>query len=228
MGARALQLPAPYVGETKYGYVNPDYDRLWEVVVDLDVPLTVHIGSGASGPCYRGPGATMHDFMDTFKDSQDIVRDFICGGIFDRFRTLRLAATEGGIGWAPWFILMLDRMYDDNGVFLFPKLEERPSHYFRENCIITWQEDPPGIRCIEMMEDSVAWGSDYPHREGTFPRSRQLFNDQVNHLPADMQRKLASGNAARIFGFDLDRIVERYGPDSEHARTRMARPTADR
>ena len=218
LGARAAQIAAPYIGEENHGYVNPAYDRLWDAFVDLDVPVTMHIGSGLATPRYRGPGATMHDFMDTFLDSADTVRDFICGGIFERHSTLRLAATEGGIGWAPWYVMMMDRMYHDNGAFLFPQLKEPPSHYFANNCLITWQEDDPGIRCIDLIADSVAWGSDYPHREGTFPHSRSKIEAQVAHLPFDLQRKLCAENASRVFGFDLDVLSEKYGPGSDHQR----------
>jgi predicted TIM-barrel fold metal-dependent hydrolase len=218
VGHRAAQIAVPYVGEVKHGYPNPEYDRLWAAFVDLDMPVTMHIGTGCSKPRYRGLGATMHDFMDTFADTQDVVRDFICGGIFDRFPTLRLAATEGGIGWAPWFVMMMDRMYADNGAFLFPKLAEPPSFYFARNCLITFQEDVPGLRCLDMIESSVAWGSDYPHREGTFPHSRAKIAEQVAHLPEETQRRICAGNAARVFGFDLELLTRRYGPDSEHHR----------
>jgi predicted TIM-barrel fold metal-dependent hydrolase len=217
-GARAVQIPAPYVGDYKYGYLNKDYDRLWACLVELDVPLTMHIGSGYPTARHRGPGATMHDYMDTFADSQNMVRDFICGGVFDRFPGLRLAATEGGIGWAPWYMMMMDRMYEDNGKFLFPKLPYPPSQYFARNCLITWQEDEPGIRCLDMIADSVAWGSDYPHREGTFPNSRQKIAQQIGQLDVDLQRKVCADNAARIFGFDLDLLVAKYGPDSDHGK----------
>jgi predicted TIM-barrel fold metal-dependent hydrolase len=221
-GVPAAQLAVPYTGDLKHGYMNADYDRLWAAFVDLDVTIAVHIGTGMSGARYRGPGATIHDFMDTFADTQNIVRDFIGGGIFDRFPSLRLVATEGGIGWAPWYVMMMDRMYADNSNLLFPQIEHPPSDYFARNCLITWQEDEPGMRCIDLIIDSVAWGSDYPHREGTFPNSRAKIEEQVGRFPLDVQRKLCGGNAARFFAFDLEAIERRYGPSSEHERTYRA------
>ncbi|MGH2728668.1 MAG: amidohydrolase family protein [Actinomycetota bacterium] len=218
IGARAVQIAAPYVGDIKYGYASPEYDKLWAVLVDLGLPIGTHIGSGRSSPRYRGLGATLHDFMANLIDAQDIIRDFIAAGIFDRHPALRLAATEGGIGWAPWYISAMDSMWEDNGAFFYPPLPERPSHYFARNCLITWQEDAPGIRCIDMIEDSVAWGSDYPHREGTFPNSRKKIEEQVSTLPRDLQVKLCAENAARFFGFDLKLLAAKYGPGSEHER----------
>jgi hypothetical protein len=56
------------------------------------------------------------------------------------------------------------------------------------------------------------WGSDYPHDEGTFPYTtlalRQVFHDWSE---ADL-RKVLAGNAAGIYGFDLDALA---GPASQ-------------
>lgn len=216
LGHRAVQIPAPYAGDVKYGYCNPVFDKLWAACVDLEVPVCMHIGSGFSTARYRGPGATMHDFMETFLDSASIVRDFIAAGIFERFPKLKLVATEGGIGWAPWYLLMMDRMWEEYGNYFYPRLPEKPSFYFHRNVLITWQEDAPGIRNLDMLGDTVAWGSDYPHAEGTFPRSRASIREQLSDLPLERQIALCAGNAARVFGLDVQLLADKYGPDSEH------------
>ncbi|BBY83414.1 amidohydrolase [Mycolicibacterium pulveris] len=223
LGARAVQIAAPYVGELKYGYREADFDRLWSAIVELGVPVTMHIGSGKPKGRFRGPGAVLCDFMATFNDSPNLLVEFIGAGVFLRHPELKLAVTEGGIGWAPWLVMMMDRMWDDNGSMLDFKLPEPPSYYFKNNCLATWQEDMPGINSIDMIAEAVAWGSDYPHREGTFPHSRQKVEQQVANLDPVLVRRLTSGNAAKFFGFDVDLIVERYGPDSEHHRKYAAK-----
>ena len=51
---------------------------------------------------------------------------------------------------------------------------------------------------------NVMWGADYPHHEGTFPRTtlalRLLFAD----VSEDEVRAMTSLNAAELYGFDLD------------------------
>ena len=51
--------------------------------------------------------------------------------------------------------------------------------------------------------DNMMWGSDYPHSESTFPRSRQILADILAGVPADEQAKIVGGNTARVYGFDL-------------------------
>jgi predicted TIM-barrel fold metal-dependent hydrolase len=215
-GHRAVQVAAPYCGDVKYGYSSPEYDVLWAAAASLNKPICMHIGSGASSARYRGPGATLHDFMDTFLDSADIVRDFIGAGIFERHPTLNLVATEGGIGWAPWFLIMMDRMWEEFGNYFYPPLPQTPSFYFHRNVLITWQDDVPGLRNLDLLGQSVAWGSDYPHAEGTFPESRASIRKQVADLPLDTQIALVAGNSARVFGFDLEVLADKYGPGSAH------------
>jgi hypothetical protein len=55
--------------------------------------------------------------------------------------------------------------------------------------------------------DRVMWGSDYPHREGSFPYSREALRAAFAGAdPAELQQLLA-GNAARVYGFDLDALA---------------------
>lgn len=217
LGARAVSVAVPYVGEVEGGYCNPAYDRLWATIAELGVPVANHIGTGgAFGRLPQQPGFILKEFVYCQADAAEITMDFVSAGIFDRFPSLKVALVEGGVGWAPWYMLVMDRMWHDNGTFLRPRLQKPPSEYFRENILITFQEDPPGIRNLDVLEDCIAWGSDYPHMEGTFPRSRESIQKHMGNLPTETQRRLCAENAARFFGFDLDHIVKKYGPGSDY------------
>ena len=43
------------------------------------------------------------------------------------------------------------------------------------------------------------WGSDYPHVESTFPRSRQIIEEILKDCTEEEKAKIAGGNAARIY-----------------------------
>ena len=44
------------------------------------------------------------------------------------------------------------------------------------------------------------WGSDYPHTEGTFPRSREQIAKDFADLPEAETRKIVIDNAAKLYG----------------------------
>jgi predicted TIM-barrel fold metal-dependent hydrolase len=71
-----------------------------------------------------------------------------------------------------------------------------PSDFFRRNVVLSFQEDAIGIRLRDVIGvDNMMLGSDYPHSESTFPRSREILAG----VPHDEQAKIAAGNTARVY-----------------------------
>jgi predicted TIM-barrel fold metal-dependent hydrolase len=52
------------------------------------------------------------------------------------------------------------------------------------------------------------WGNDYPHPEGTWPESQTVNEDQFDGVSQADLDAIVSGNAARVFGFDLDQLAQ--------------------
>jgi predicted TIM-barrel fold metal-dependent hydrolase len=46
------------------------------------------------------------------------------------------------------------------------------------------------------------WGSDYPHTESTFPRSRQILEEILVNCTEEEKAKIAGGNAARVYNLN--------------------------
>lgn len=59
----------------------------------------------------------------------------------------------------------------------------------------------------ELGVDNLVWGSDFPHVEGTWPRSRSVLADLFSGVPDEETRAIIGANAARIMGFDLDALA---------------------
>jgi predicted TIM-barrel fold metal-dependent hydrolase len=50
----------------------------------------------------------------------------------------------------------------------------------------------------------LLWGSDFPHAESTWPKSRDFLARMFAGVPEPDLRKITSENAARLFGFELN------------------------
>ena len=84
----------------------------------------------------------------------------------------------------------------------------RPSDFFRRNVVLSFQEDAIGIRLRDVIgTGNMMWGSDYPHSESTFPQSRQILAQILKGVPDDEQAKIAGGNTARVYSFDVARLT---------------------
>jgi predicted TIM-barrel fold metal-dependent hydrolase len=120
---------------------------------------------------------------------------------------------------------------------LASELELLPSEYFRRQCFINWaigggsstleeiqkDDSPVLVQCrsevgmrAEIGVTSMMWGNDYPHAESTWPHSVPILDRALAGVPSDDRAKLVGLNAARCYGFDLDRLAPlaaRVGPD---------------
>jgi hypothetical protein len=52
----------------------------------------------------------------------------------------------------------------------------------------------------------IMWGSDYPHTESSFPYSDAAIRFSYAGVPPTQVEQMLSGNAARVYGFDLNRL----------------------
>ena len=70
--------------------------------------------------------------------------------------------------------------------------------------MLSFQQDAIGIRLRDVIGiDNMMWGSDYPHSESTFPQSRKILAG----VPDDEQAKIAGGNTARVYRFDVANLT---------------------
>jgi predicted TIM-barrel fold metal-dependent hydrolase len=54
----------------------------------------------------------------------------------------------------------------------------------------------------------MMWGSDYPHSESTFPKSREILERILAGVPEDERAKIVGDNTARLYNFDVARIAQ--------------------
>ena len=205
---------------------HPDYDRLWAVCEDLEVPVNCHGGTGS--PAYeRVPSSALMMIAEVPFYSRRPLMFLLLSGVFDRFPRLKFVMTEQGCSWLPGVLDQLDmilgRVRDTGSI---GELRFKPEHvlprtareYVRQN--VWFGLSFPSAADVTAAIDGVGlehvmWGSDYPHDEATYPYStlalRQVFHDWSE---ADV-RKVLAGNAADMYDFDLDALAPlaaRIGP----------------
>ena len=49
--------------------------------------------------------------------------------------------------------------------------------------------------------DNLLWGSDYPHLESTFPRSREILDRVMAEVGEEERDRMTRRNTARLYGF---------------------------
>ena len=107
--------------------------------------------------------------------------DLVWSPVFQKFRGVKVALAEGGIGWIPYFLERADYTYEHHKAWTRPDLGGRlPSEIFREHIITCFIADDFGsATSADMNDDMVCWECDYPHSDSTWPRSPEIAWDSV-------------------------------------------------
>ena len=203
---------------------DPEYDRLWAVCQDMDIPVQSHGGVGSpTYPPFKS-STILHIAELTFYTQRPLVW-MLLSGVFDRFPRLKYVLTEQGGGWLRGFGANLDNLIQNvkagsRGELRFTEdmaPNRLASEYIHDNCYLgVSMASRYDVEQRDVVGDGHwMWGSDYPHDEGTYPFTREHLRLSMEGLATDEKRKLLAGNAAKLYDFDLkalDREAAKYGP----------------
>ena len=206
MGFRSLSIP---ISMPMQPYNDPFYDPFWAAIEEVSVPLALHIftdgpGEKESSKTLKraGPGEDLAFEVVDMAAAMKPLCLLVASGILERHPGLRFVLVECGIGWLAWVLQTLDEIYQKRHMWIEPKLEMKPSDYFRRQGGATFGDDPVGLNNRDVTGvDCLMWGNDYPHDEGTFPNSREVIERTFKDIPEDEKWKIVGGNAARVYRF---------------------------
>lgn len=232
-GLRGVLLPGDHHLKLHNLYYK-SYDPIWAVCEELGMPVGRHgstVGSDEEGSVDE---AHAMGVWETIYFAQRTLPQLILGGVFERHPDLKFVFTEVGQGtWIADQLPLLDRFVQgartpDSIPNMFAgkavaKLSLLPSEYGQRNCwvssLLTGSDVP---RREEIGMDKLMWGADFPHHEGTAPYTRQSLRGLVHSVPEADLRRLLAGNAADLYGADLDflqTVADRAGPTVEELAT---------
>jgi predicted TIM-barrel fold metal-dependent hydrolase len=79
-----------------------------------------------------------------------------------------------------------------------------PSEVAKRNFWFCTIDDPSVLGLRERIGvDHIMVESDYPHADSTWPDTQQVMAASMGHFPEDEMRRMAAGNAARLFRHPL-------------------------
>lgn len=210
LGFRALTLPSKPLfgphGTNELNYNKKEFDPLWALIEETNLPITFHVSTGKDPRTARGPGGAITNYVcHSLSPTIEPIAHLCASGVAERHPKLRFGTVEAGIGWLPWFLDAMDEAYKKHHFWVRPKLQALPSDYFRLNGFATFQEDESGLDLVEKhgLVNNVMWANDYPHHEGTWPHSAEAIERTMGGLTDQSRAQILGLNAARVFGFNL-------------------------
>jgi predicted TIM-barrel fold metal-dependent hydrolase len=217
-GLKSMYLPVCYpAGLGQYAvYNDPVYEPLWSICESLEMPLNVH--GGGILPEHLGPGGGGLALKEAFYLGHRVLWLLIFSGAFERHPGLRVVFTEELADWIPDTLRELDSiMHGPMSASIQRDLSLMPSEYWARNCYVgaTFMSKAEARMREEIGVDRIMWGSDFPHAGGTWPHTVESLRHTFSGVPIDEVHQMIAGNAADLFGFDLDalsQVAAEFGP----------------
>ena len=183
-------------------YWNP----LWQALCDTNTVLSVHIGSSGrlSIPAVDSPP----DVMITLQPMNIVsaAADLLWSRVLKDYPDLKIALSEGGTGWIPYFLERVDRTFEMHATWTLQDFGGKlPSEVFRDHFLTCFISDPLGVRLRnEIGIDNIAWECDYPHSDSMWPGApEELWAVMESAAVPDADiAKMTHENAMRWYSFD--------------------------
>jgi len=202
------------------------WDPLWQALVDTDTVLSIHLGSSGQ-LAVTAPDAPV-DVMITLQPMNicAAAADLLWSRVLKAFPGIRIALSEGGTGWIPYFLDRLDRTYDMHHVWTGQDFgDRRPSDVFREHFLTCFIADPVGLHLRhDIGIDNIAWECDYPHSDSSWPQAPEELAGVAARFDvprADLDR-ITHENAMRWYSYDPFSAIPREQATVAALRARAA------
>ena len=187
-----------------------DEDRFWDpfftACEETDTVVCMHIGSSSKMPATSPDAPASVQATLSFNNAMASLSDYLFSGVLVRFPRLKLAYSEGQIGWLPYILERADDVWVQHRGWAFPReqVPEPPSTYYRQSVFGCFFRDKHGIDSLDVIGvDNVTFETDYPHSDSTWPDTKEIAEAMFEGLDEETVTKIVRGNAIRMLGLDL-------------------------
>ncbi len=184
---------------------NEYWEPLWKAVTDHDITMCLHIGAG-NPQVHASPETPIEAWITTMPMSSAVgAADWLTLNALQRYPDMKIALSECGIGWIPYFMERADFSHARHKAWTHTDYQgKKPSDVFKEHFMICFIDDEFGLHNLDWVnEDLVAYECDYPHSDTLWPEVPEFLWKTVNHLTEKQIEKITHLNAMRWFNFDM-------------------------
>jgi predicted TIM-barrel fold metal-dependent hydrolase len=180
------------------------WDPLFAACEETQTVLNLHVGS-SSQVTHPSTDAPVDTIAALFMVNSMVASvDWVYSGIPVRFPELKIALSEGGIGWVPAVLDRLEYLFEFPRTATWPDRSISPADILRRNFWFASFWDPSAFEHRHQIGiDHIMVEADYPHVDSTWPDTQAMIDRELQGLPAEDVRKITCENAARLYRHPL-------------------------
>lgn len=185
------------------------WDPIMRACEETETVVCLHVGSAGHFDTVPQDGARFEKSVTLFPAlSLATCVEWLWSGLPARFPNLKIALSEGGIGWVAMLIDRLNYMADHAGSTSDSEWTGglRASDLLLRNFWFCMLDDPSSLYQIEQIgPGKIMVETDYPHADSTWPNCQDLLHDRftAGGLSDATIRAVTHETAAKLFRHPL-------------------------
>jgi len=201
-GARSISFPENPVPLGLPSIHTGHWDPVFAAIQDAGLPISMHFGTSGRMPITSADAPLPTYIALMGLNSMMSASDLIFSGVFLRFPGLRVALSEGGIGWIPYLKERFDYTWERQRYWSNIDKQARPSELFERHIYGCFIDDVAGIEQRHKIGvDKIMIETDYPHSDTSWPNSRKRAAEVLADVPDDEAHQIAEVNARTLYDF---------------------------
>jgi predicted TIM-barrel fold metal-dependent hydrolase len=183
------------------------WDPFFSTCAATATTVCMHIGSSSQMPATSPDAPPAVAATLSFNNAMASLSDFLFSGVLVRYPDVKLAYSEGQIGWLPYVLERADDVWREHRAWggVRDAVPEPPSTYYYRQVFGCFFRDRHGLEALDRVGvDNITFETDYPHTDSTWPNTKAVALDLMGHLPDDVVYKIVRGNAIRMLQLPLE------------------------
>jgi predicted TIM-barrel fold metal-dependent hydrolase len=188
--------------------IHTDYwDPMIAACNDNNVTICMHVGSSSSMPIASPDSPEAVGGTLAFNNAMGSMADWLFSGKLIKFPDVKLAYSEGQIGWIPYALERADTVWEHHNAWMHTKdtIPEPPSTYYYGRIFGCFTADHVGMANLDLVgPDNICFETDYPHTDTSWPNTKEYVEKMLAGFDDETAYKVLRGNAIKML--DLDRV----------------------
>ncbi len=188
------------------------WDPFFRAVSEEQVVMCLHIGQGFAA-INSAPDAPIDNLIILATQVSALAaQDLLWGPAFRDYPDLKVAWSEAGIGWIPFYLNRCDRHYLNQRWLGHDFGSKLPSDIFRDHSLACYVSDPTALKVRgDIGIDIIAWECDYPHSDSIFPSAPEFVHNELVEAGCsdEEMNKITWQNTCRFFNWDAFEHIPR-------------------
>ena len=182
---------------------GPEYDPVWTVCEELDVPVCLH--AGASPELQYEPFAGLKPALAEALNavtrpvsSVFVISLYSFSRVLLRRPRLRVVLSESALSWGMLYMEWADHQFEHDGLARegYPL---KPSEMFHRQCFFTSWFDEVAPFAEYVGADHILWSTNLPLATSTWPRTQETITRCFQDTSAAIREKVLWKNAASLY-----------------------------